>query len=262
MAGDFFRVTPDRGPSGLAPLAARDPKAAIALAPGKWRAQVLSVGLAEEVVSFGADTVRIAIASGAPIKADAKMVHKAEGDEVGVIASRLPRPTVDFELPAGATTRLSTALVFDRGTPPEMLDEFKRQLLAKLPDGSVPVMVASALGGAFADLGIALAVAGFTLAADAIIESMFGRAVILRGAVPVTAQADGRTQARLCLTALPDPRAINVGRVPGPDDYLVGPQGRLFETRRGQAFGVEDSPDHPGHVPSVETHLVVELTRR
>lgn len=262
MAGSFYLVDPVPGPAALCALSARDAATPIRLAPGAWTARVIGVGLAEEVIAFGGDMVRIGLATGKPIKADAKMAQKAAGDEAGDIARRLPRPRVAFSLPAGASTKVSAALVFDRGTPPELLAEFKKQLLGKVPDGSVPIIVASALGGAFADLGIALAVAGFTLAADAIIESMFGRDVILRGAIPVVAAPDGETDLRVCLTALPDPVAINVGHIPGPSDYGVGPDGALFETQRGQAIGRPESADHPGHVASVESHLIVELRRR
>lgn len=261
MAGDVYLVDPAAGAQALCALQARDAKAPLALKPGRWTARVIAVGLAEETIAFSGDRVRIGLASGEPIAVDGKMAETAAGDETVDIARRLPKPSVAFDLAPGGGTRVSAAMVFDRGTKPEIIAEFKQQILGKVPDGSVPIIVASALAGAFADLGIALAVAGFTMAADALIESMFGRAVIIRGVLPVQAADDGAEVARICLTRLPDPAAINVGHRPGPRDYKVAPDGALYETARGQAIGRAESVDHPGHIPSVETHVVLELRR-
>lgn len=262
MAATLYSVKAGAGGSDLRPLQTTTRKTVLRLAPGQWTATVIGVGLAEEVISFGADTVRIALAVGAPLKADAKMTQKASGDESADIARKLPRPSVRFTVKAGATTMISAAAVLDRGTPPEMLTEIRNQLLEKVPDGATPVAIAAMLGGAFADLGIALAVAAFTKAADSIIKHMFGRDAILLGARPIKGAASGATSARLCLTQLPDPRAVNVGHVPGPNDYRVTASGALIETQRQQAIGREEVPEHPGHIPSVESYLVVQLTRQ
>lgn len=226
--GNFYLVTAAEA-DGICRLGPAT--APLTLAPGKWIARLTRVGLADEVVAGSSDRLAAAIAVGA----DRRSQKAVTGRETTELAARLPAVELPFEIADGAQLPLGLSLVLDRGKAPELIEEFRVQVIAKAPAGTTPAIVTAALTAAFADVAIAVAVASFIAAADRIMVAAFGTSTALARSVVLQGKADGLTSTRLCLTALPDPRSINVGYVPKPTDFAMNPGGSFIETRRARS---------------------------
>ncbi|MEZ4467693.1 MAG: hypothetical protein R3F43_25440, partial [bacterium] len=209
MAKAGFHLVSAPGAGELRPFTATP--SSLALAPGKWIARLARVGLADEIVAGSSDRLGAAIALGT----DRKSEKSVAGRETTELAARLPAFEVAFEVAAGDHLPLGVALVMDRGKAPEIIEEFRTQVIAKAPAGTTPAIVTAALTAAFADLAVAVAVASFVAAADALLAKAFGKSPILGRSITLDGVEGGATHLTLCLTALPDRRSVNVGQVPG-----------------------------------------------
>lgn len=249
--GTWYHVDAAAQPTGIRPLAPLGKS--IGLAPGPWKARLLRVGLEDEIVAGSTDALRAAIAAGDKNTS----AQSAKGAETAVIAARLPVFELAFEVPAQGKLPLAVSLVMDRGQAPDMMEEFRTQVIAKAPAGTTPAIVTAALTAAFPDVAIAVAVACFVAAADRVLAAAFGKSTALARPielVPTPGLAAART---LCLTRLPHASTINVGVLPQPADFGLMADHSLIETRRDRELLTESA--HAGWVVAQRSFAVLEL---
>lgn len=250
--GDWYHVADRPTADGVLPLAVGSKR--LHLAPGRWRAQLAQCGLEDEVIAGSSDTLKAAIAAGDK----AQSTQAKRGSEAAAMALGLPAVEVDFDL-TDALLPLGLSLVLDRGQAPEMIEEFRTQIIAKAPAGTTPAIVTAALTAAFPDLAVAVAVASLVAAVDRMLAASFGSSVVLNRAIDLVPTAGGVEGVTLCLTHLPDPRSINVGTRPQPADFGLDGKRRLVETRRGRSELAES--EHAGWVPGQRSWALLTLTR-
>jgi hypothetical protein len=253
MAKGTWYLFESPNPQGVRPLSVLGKT--LPLAPGPWRARLTRIGLEDEIIAGSSDILRAAVAAGDKNTS----TQSLRGSETRVLAAGLPVFELAFDVPADGKLPLAVSLVLDRGEAPEMIEEFRSQIIAKAPAGTTPAIVTAALTAAFPDIAIAVAVASFVTAADRILTATFGKHTALARPLDLVPTAGASQPRTLCLTHLPDPGSINVGHVPRPADFGLSADGHLIETRRDREL--LEASSHEGYVVAQRSYAVLELTQ-
>ena len=249
--GSWYRVAATQ--ADVRPLVERCK--ALPLAPGPWKARLTRCGLAGEIVVGSTDVLRAGLAFGDQHKS----TQAVKGAETAALATALPVVELAFTVPNEGKVPLAGSLVMDRGKTPELIDEFRAQVIAKAPAGTTSAVVTAALTGVLPDIAIAVAVGCFVLAAEKILGSLFGDCTVVANAVDLVPTPGATGAVTLCLTELVNPSAINVGQKPGLADFGLSAEG-FIETRRDELdVAPEALAAIEGYVKARRPYALLEL---